>query len=320
MQKCLNCGYERQPKDGGIIPYTGCPRCHIIYDEIKDESRTSERFSLEGGVINDSVLGLEWAPVNYERDMSHLKAEKYARNLSLAGGGWRLPTRDELKSLYDTSRLGHADPVFRINSDRVWTSELNLWGMYAWFFAFGDGTEDRFLRTLFFDGDLSSSTARILAVRSRQKEKQDIAMWSRRPSPGKSSSSRTSERFYLESGIINDSELGLQWAFCNGQSMNHLKAAKYARNLSLAGGGWRLPTREELMSLYDTGKPGRLAAPLFNNINECHGVWTSELNLWGMGAWFFDFRAGYAVEGLRFPPGAAIGGSGICVLAVRTRR
>jgi hypothetical protein len=33
--------------------------------------------------------------------MSHLKAEKYARNLSLAGGRWRLPTRDELKSLYD---------------------------------------------------------------------------------------------------------------------------------------------------------------------------------------------------------------------------
>jgi hypothetical protein len=97
----LNFGYERQPKDEGIIPATECPRCGIIYAKIKDESRTSGRFSLEGGVIYDSQLGLQWAPVNYERGMSHLKAAKYARNLNLAGGGWRLPTRYELKSLYD---------------------------------------------------------------------------------------------------------------------------------------------------------------------------------------------------------------------------
>jgi len=36
MKKCLNCGYERQPKDEGIIQPTECPRCHIIYDKIKD--------------------------------------------------------------------------------------------------------------------------------------------------------------------------------------------------------------------------------------------------------------------------------------------
>src|SRR4030042_2234111 len=33
MTKCLNCGYERQPKDEGIIPPTECPRCGIIYDK-----------------------------------------------------------------------------------------------------------------------------------------------------------------------------------------------------------------------------------------------------------------------------------------------
>jgi hypothetical protein len=145
-----------------------------------------------------------------------------------------------------------------------------------------------------------------------EKEKQELAMWPRRPSPEKSSSRRTSGRFSLEGGVIYDSELGLQWAPCNGQSMSHLKAGKYARNLSLAGGGWRLPTREELKSLYDTDKPGN-ADPVFN-INE-NWVWTSELNLWGMGAWFFHFNADYEDRGLRFPSDGVVR-----VLAVRSRR
>jgi hypothetical protein len=37
MKKCLNCGYERQPKDEGIVPPTECPRCGILYGKIKDE-------------------------------------------------------------------------------------------------------------------------------------------------------------------------------------------------------------------------------------------------------------------------------------------
>ena len=36
MKKCLNCGYERKPRDEGIVPATECPQCHIIYDKIKD--------------------------------------------------------------------------------------------------------------------------------------------------------------------------------------------------------------------------------------------------------------------------------------------
>jgi hypothetical protein len=36
MKECLNCGYERQPKDEGIVPATECPRCGILYSKIKD--------------------------------------------------------------------------------------------------------------------------------------------------------------------------------------------------------------------------------------------------------------------------------------------
>jgi hypothetical protein len=36
MQKCLNCGYERQPKDERIAPVIECPKCHIINNKTLD--------------------------------------------------------------------------------------------------------------------------------------------------------------------------------------------------------------------------------------------------------------------------------------------
>jgi len=36
MKECLNCGYERQPKDEGIVSAKECPQCGILYDKIKD--------------------------------------------------------------------------------------------------------------------------------------------------------------------------------------------------------------------------------------------------------------------------------------------
>ncbi|TAN44280.1 MAG: hypothetical protein EPN22_07280 [Nitrospirae bacterium] len=60
----------------------------IITIEEKKQRRLArgERFSLEGGVIEDFKLGLQWAPAP-DRSMNHYEAEKYAQNLSLAGGG-----------------------------------------------------------------------------------------------------------------------------------------------------------------------------------------------------------------------------------------
>ena len=119
-----------------------------------------ERFSLEGRVIEDLRLDLQWAPANGQ-SMNHYDAEKYAQNLSLAGGGWRLPTKAELKSLYDTSKPGNADPVFNINRNWVWTSELKDSSL-AWFFDFNNGHEGTGYR------DYSGNKGRVLVVRSRR--------------------------------------------------------------------------------------------------------------------------------------------------------
>jgi len=118
-----------------------------------------KRFTLKEGVIYDSELGLQWAPAN-GRAMNHYKAEEYIQNLRLAGGGWRLPTRAELKSLYDKSKPRNADPVFNINNNWVWTSELDGPSL-AWAFSFGYGFELSYPRD-------NSDYFHVLAVRSRR--------------------------------------------------------------------------------------------------------------------------------------------------------
>ena len=62
---------------------------------------------------HEMTNGIQWAPAS-DRAMNHYQAEEYARNLSLAGGGWRLPTRAELKSLYDKSKPGGVDAKFHV--------------------------------------------------------------------------------------------------------------------------------------------------------------------------------------------------------------
>ena len=118
------------------------------------------RFTLKDGVIYDSALRLQWAPAP-DRAMNHYQAEEYSRNLSLAGGGWRLPTMEELSSLYDESQPGGADPKFHVSGFWVWTSELKD-PSGAWDFNFGVGGEFR------LDRADPSDYLRVLAVRSRR--------------------------------------------------------------------------------------------------------------------------------------------------------
>lgn len=54
-------------------------------------------------------------------------------------------------------------------------------------------------------------------------------------------------------GVIADSRTGLEWFVGPDQNANWHMAQNWTGRLSVAGGGWRMPTRAELKSLYEKG-------------------------------------------------------------------
>jgi len=75
------------------------------------------------GVIQDQRTGLEWAPVAL-MTINYDGAVAYAKSLRLSGGGWRLPTVDELKDLYESGQRGCGlDSAFENPRPKAWSSD-----------------------------------------------------------------------------------------------------------------------------------------------------------------------------------------------------
>lgn len=93
-------------------------------------------------VIFDSETGLEWV-VGPDEDTNYEKANQWVAGCSTAGGGWRMPTRRELRRLYQQG-VGdrNMDPAFKITGFYVWAEPRNSsYGSYGWAFGFGLGDD-----------------------------------------------------------------------------------------------------------------------------------------------------------------------------------
>ena len=56
--------------------------------------------------------------------------------------------------------------------------------------------------------------------------------------------------------VIKDTKTGLEWYYRHGDwgaGVSEFEARKWVKNLTVAGGGWRLPAIKELFTLYKTG-------------------------------------------------------------------
>jgi hypothetical protein len=116
------------------------------------------------GIITDTLTGLMWAPAP-DREVTWDQANAYAQNLKLGGyTDWRLPTRSELRSLYDASEeddpssVSTFNPILRLTACCPWSSEVEG-SDRAWSFHFGPVK-------LGFSHHSRSNSNRVLAVRS----------------------------------------------------------------------------------------------------------------------------------------------------------
>lgn len=114
-------------------------------------------------IVYDSQTGLEWF-AGPDQDTTWQEAQDWAERLNFAGGGWRMPKRKELKSLF---RKGvgtrNMDPAFKVTGWYVWSADKKGFTLFCrgWGFNFYSG------RVLWRSCNRSADS-RVFAVRQRQ--------------------------------------------------------------------------------------------------------------------------------------------------------
>jgi hypothetical protein len=127
--------------------------------KVLDLATGAVRFEVSAdGMITDGQTKLEWV-VGPDKDTNYAQAMQWVASCAVAGGGWRMPTRVELKTLYQPG-VGerNVDPAFKTTGWWVWAEPHD--SSSAWRFFFDDGFETWRGR------DLSDSN-RVFGVRSR---------------------------------------------------------------------------------------------------------------------------------------------------------
>ncbi len=96
-------------------------------------------------------------------------------------------------------------------------------------------------------------------------------------------------RFPVDSeGIITDSTTGLQWQVGPDSNTDWMTASLWVENLD--GGGWKMPTKEDLLGLHDAGINWNNWGPFDNN---GQSVWSDSTSRYGAHAWLYDFCVEY---------------------------
>ena len=90
-------------------------------------------------------------------------------------------------------------------------------------------------------------------------------------------------------GVVYDSETGLEWIAGPGRNMSWAEAQKWAERLEIDGSGWRMPTRQQLETLFQEGKGKRNMTRLLETAS--WWVWSAEPDD-GLSSSLFDFSRG----------------------------
>jgi hypothetical protein len=100
---------------------------------VVDLATGATRFTVSPeGVISDSNTRLEWV-MGPDSDTSYSEAEQWLAGCTVAGGGWRMPTGEELGTLYQKG-IGRLDmdPAFKTMGWAIWAGRLD--SKRAWIF------------------------------------------------------------------------------------------------------------------------------------------------------------------------------------------
>jgi len=125
----------------------------------KEVGRDGVYMAYANGIVKDTKTGLEWK-AGSDTDTTWDEARSWVQNLNLDGGGWRMPTTDELKTLYKKGAGSqNMTPLLKTTGWWVWSGEPEG-SSSARGFYFSSGDRHWSLRSHSYNG-------RAFAVRSR---------------------------------------------------------------------------------------------------------------------------------------------------------
>ncbi len=231
-----------------------------------------------GNIVIDNATGLQWqddvdsARRNWANTGSTTAAE-YCSTLSMdSHSDWRLPHVQELMTLSDASQYNPTvtEGIFsHISSDDYWSSTIcATYTIYAWVVTFDYGA---------LNGDDTSYSNYVRCVRGGQFE------------PSHFSRNDATD-------IVTDTMTGLQWQdddaaiTING---NWTTAIDYCENtLAMGGYNWRLPSKNEMLSIVDYSQHDPAISPVFaNRSSDLYWSSTTLANFTSY-AWDVDFESG----------------------------
>jgi RNA polymerase sigma factor (sigma-70 family) len=186
--------------------------------------------NLGNGTVRDNVTCLIWQRSTAPGSYTFAQAKDYCAGLTLAGGGWQLPTRIQLMSIVDTATHGPAidtDAFPSTPSSYFWTASpwfVTSSPRLAWIISFYEGMES--------NSAWETGTYQVRCVRSADGTGQPD--------------------YQIADGQVTDPVTGLTWQ--RGFSATQMSAAaatSYCSGLDLDGHSWRLPSEKELATLVD---------------------------------------------------------------------
>ncbi len=220
-------------------------------------SPRSEVLQVREGVVRQCGSQLEWSLANATRVSLNAATNACAR----LGQGWALPSVQEVRS------LSHADEAKAFQCNERWrcyitpllaVKEVDVW------------TDERMLSSQPVSvslhcpntcgpsfGSLSSSAQALCVFRPPDAAAARIAELAAKDQERQTARESFDSRFVdVDADSLRDTTTGLVWAR-KSQRMVWAKEAK--QTCGSKGAGWRLPTVNELLALYDTQK--RIAVP-----------------------------------------------------------
>jgi RNA polymerase sigma factor (sigma-70 family) len=186
--------------------------------------------NLGNGTVRDNVTCLVWQRTPAPSTYTFSQAKTYCAGLTLAGGGWHLPSRIELMSIVDTAESGPAIDSAAFPGTPAqffWTSSpwaVTKTPLRAWVINFYEGMES--------NAAFETGTYQVRCVQS--------ADGTEMPD------------YQIADGMVTDPATGLTWQrSTSSATMSATAATTYCAALNLGGYSWRLPSEKELATLVD---------------------------------------------------------------------